>query len=83
MHTTRHTGVRCAAAPGSDSGEGCGVSGRVCSTQAKGKCSASQWRRVPDDEVLHLREDVGDDPVPEGRLKGGLAPLEVQQAPGT
>ena len=83
MHTTHPTWVRCAAAPGSDSGEGCGVSERVCSTHAKGKCSASQWRRVHDEETLHLREDAGDDPVPEGRLKGGLAPLEVQQAPGT
>ena len=83
MHTTRPTGVRCAAAPGRDSGEGCGVSGRVCSTQAKGKCSASQWRRIPDEEVLQLREGIGDDLVPEGRLKGELALLQEQQAPGT
>ena len=67
----------------SDSGEGCGVAVRVCGTHASGKCSASQWRRVHEEEVLRLREDIGDDLVPEGRLKGELAPLEEQQAPGT
>ena len=81
MHTTHHTEVRRVAAPGSDSGGGCGVSVRVCSTHAKGKCSASQWRRVPKEEALRLRVEVGHDLVPEGHLKGELVLPGVEQAP--
>ena len=85
MHTTLRTGVRCAAAPGRGSGEGCGVSGRVCYKLAhKGdKLKRLPVAAVPVEKVQQLRVEIGHAPVPEGPLIGDLALFEVGRVLGT